>query len=788
MVSTNSAAANLLNEYSAINVYRALKHAPNPVQWEGGEHTYIGNQITLQFPAGFVQAGNYQLPLSNGLKLTYGQILALGGDFYGLVDQPLVDDPAPPTRFLAAFNSLATADVAAEATTILAIMQIEIDAVNSAINAGKPAVTAYEALGDTLSAKWNRVTGGGVSDYEPWLPAGRYLNLAKTNWDHFSPWSNSVYITAHAAAVAVAIKAGLQNSLDLLQLAYAMNAFADHYLSDMFSSGHMRTPRKQLYTSTKISSAGSLCSRFMHDEDCAQGLQVSNVAGTKWTAFGDKSYFDQENKTNAQICLQAVGRSAADIWTAFQNPKGTNTQIATALELIPICAALIGSRSGPNPPALFIDSNGVQRRTSISDRSTYAWTRYWEALSTLAQLKYADSPVVGKISTTVASNLLIVRENGPTLGMTLLAPATAPPGFAATWTAENICPSQASTWKSGDFDGDGVAELLQIVFVQGRCMLTVWQEAAGTGGYLPEESQDIGLIGTDAIFLCGIFSDSGLQGVAVVQNSDGNLAANKLAVQILELNDGQFKVVAAGATTQVWDPKNTRFDVGSFLGTNLDQVAGFYLKAGQAAQGILLQMVGNQIESMIGGNYPSVLPPLYHMICGDVMGTGVDRMVVFSGISPSAQGAEAITFKLVEGFFQISGTYGTPEEYGYPSPMTLIACDVNDDGRDEIVVVMRGPFEMEVLGAVGESEAMAELSENHLAYPADFALVTNTGPDFQAQIVLVTAVENQKYQTATYSWNGIKEPMLAQNAQLFPMTGALNGAVGVNVLMPVLPE
>ena len=40
-------------------------------------------------------------------------------------------------------------------------MKIEIDAVNKALNEGKPASAAYKALGDTLSEKWNRITGGG---------------------------------------------------------------------------------------------------------------------------------------------------------------------------------------------------------------------------------------------------------------------------------------------------------------------------------------------------------------------------------------------------------------------------------------------------------------------------------------------------------------------------------------------------------------------------------------------------------------------------------------------------
>lgn len=40
-------------------------------------------------------------------------------------------------------------------------MQKEINAVNQAIKEGKQPHEAYDALGDSLSEEWNRITGGG---------------------------------------------------------------------------------------------------------------------------------------------------------------------------------------------------------------------------------------------------------------------------------------------------------------------------------------------------------------------------------------------------------------------------------------------------------------------------------------------------------------------------------------------------------------------------------------------------------------------------------------------------
>ncbi|MEF2985641.1 phospholipase, partial [Pseudomonas aeruginosa] len=72
-----------------------------------------------------------------------------------------------------------------------------------------------------------------------------------------------------------------------LELAYAMNSFADHFLTDLFSAGHLRVPRKQLAAVVTPGELGSLISRFMHDEDSKFGLKVRNAMGAQWHAYGD---------------------------------------------------------------------------------------------------------------------------------------------------------------------------------------------------------------------------------------------------------------------------------------------------------------------------------------------------------------------------------------------------------------------------------------------------------------------------------------------------------------------
>lgn len=263
------------------------------LRFEGGEHTAIGDETLLRFVQGepSIPGAQVKLHLPNGLALTYGQIIALGGDFYGIPGQPISDGASPAERvqrFTAAFNSLATLPASRdEAGKILAVMQKEINAVKQAIKEGKQAHEAYDALGDTLSEEWNRITGGG-SVVSAMVPLGRYLKLAADNADHFGEWALSAYLAGHTGALQQAVVAHQSGSDQQLELAYAMNSFADHFLTDLFSAGHLRVPRKQLARVVTPGELGSLISRFMHDEDSKFGLKVRNALGDEWHAYGDK--------------------------------------------------------------------------------------------------------------------------------------------------------------------------------------------------------------------------------------------------------------------------------------------------------------------------------------------------------------------------------------------------------------------------------------------------------------------------------------------------------------------
>lgn len=368
----------------------ALKGKPQ-LRFEGGEHTAIGDNTLLRFvkDAPAVVASQVELHLPNGLALTYGQIVALGGDFYGIADKPVSEGATAADRvqrFTEAFNSLAVLPASnAEAKLILGVMQKEIAAVKQAIKDGKQPHEAYDALGDTLSEEWNKITGGG-SFVSALYPLGRYLKLAANNADHFAEWALLAYIAGHTAALQQAVIAHNTADDQSLELAYALNAFADHYLTDLFSAGHLRVPRKQLAAVVTPSDLGSLITRFMHDEDSKFGLNVRNGDGAQWHAYGDKRYFDAIDSANRLQVNQAVQVSADEIFAAYLSGIAPSPSSFAALKKLPDLQAVLNP-VGNFSPLFKVEGNKVLRRKDVNNLNDTATVDDWWGWSTYLLLK-----------------------------------------------------------------------------------------------------------------------------------------------------------------------------------------------------------------------------------------------------------------------------------------------------------------------------------------------------------------------------------------------------------------
>ncbi|MCJ1445093.1 MAG: hypothetical protein MMC23_005598 [Stictis urceolatum] len=143
----------------------------------------------------------------------------------------------------------------------------------------------------------------------------------------------TAYGVGHIIALEKASSAGKRTDTssrkNALKEAYLYEAFAAHYITDLFSSGHCRVPRRKLHNGSYASAVGGKiwgndsnldflhqgsCDidfikrtgdrinddqcRYMHDDDSATGVLVSNVNGQEWIAYGDKQFFLPHNALN----------------------------------------------------------------------------------------------------------------------------------------------------------------------------------------------------------------------------------------------------------------------------------------------------------------------------------------------------------------------------------------------------------------------------------------------------------------------------------------------------------
>ncbi|KAK0435993.1 hypothetical protein EV421DRAFT_1833562 [Armillaria borealis] len=184
---------------------------------------------------------------------------------------------------------------------ILAMLQAEVDAVNVALANHQDPSVIYAQL-PAVNAKLELVTFGR---------------------NHFGADARTVYNAGHSTAIQKAISWDLDG-------AYAMNVFADHFLEDSFSAGHLRTPRRLLHKSTDITA--DACAKYMHDEDNAIGIDAKNPAGQSWALYGDKRALDSVNEDNKTRCVDSVQASANEIYKAYQTkqaPSPANYQVWT---------------------------------------------------------------------------------------------------------------------------------------------------------------------------------------------------------------------------------------------------------------------------------------------------------------------------------------------------------------------------------------------------------------------------------------------------------------------------
>lgn len=364
--------------------------------FESAEHMFIGDAVQLEFPDGKSPS---LLRLPNGLEASYGEILALGGDYFAVNAFPISQGKTrseQKQRFLNAFGTLADSHLApGVAVRLIATFRKTLSAILQGEKEGKSPSEVYAEIGGELLREGNVMTGGGcfITPFYPLGTATLQL-LSEANWDHFVPNALLAYQAGHLAAIEKAIEAGKmrgEEQQEALELAYAMNAFACHFLSDSFSSGHMRTPRQKLSEQIDLAFVAALLMDYMHGEDCKNGLSVSNLNGDEWIAYGDSYYFNEENAYSRSILEQVMQISADEVYFAFKEGEGKVSD--PICHLLPQFDLLQDQDSRINTSPLFLWDGALKRRIDINGLYSYAWTAEWWGWSTLVDLADAYKPL-----------------------------------------------------------------------------------------------------------------------------------------------------------------------------------------------------------------------------------------------------------------------------------------------------------------------------------------------------------------------------------------------------------
>jgi hypothetical protein len=357
---------------------------------ESAEHVWIGEQISLEFGTGKVPAATEKLRIrlggsaDLGPTITYGQGIALGGDFYGVIGQPISTATDPEDIFNQGWLQMVLPYVPYERARILEIMQLEIDRVMEVYKKGGKVSAEYDKIGDLYSLMWSA---------ETWL---RYPRLAVTNFDHFGENAIKAYRTGHKVAVDEARLAAAEPKGSIsrrlrLERAYAINAFADHFLTDLFSSGHLRVPRVEMYNNIGEKLTAGRLVRVMHNEDSRHGLYVRGVKTNPWHIYGDKMLLDPVSEDNRIRVTEATQTSADEVWAAFDGQPVTDFK---ALDQIPDIQYLLKHTGGENFSPLFKVNHPADklplRRYHLKDRKDVDYVSGWSPLGTLGELQSVD--------------------------------------------------------------------------------------------------------------------------------------------------------------------------------------------------------------------------------------------------------------------------------------------------------------------------------------------------------------------------------------------------------------
>lgn len=335
-----------------------------------------------QLPAPIDLTYKTPLDLPNAL-LTFGEIICLAGDFFAhLDDEAAARFPDAWPEVKGAAGWLAGADYAKP--TLVGAAEADLQELLGTIH--RDGVS-----GPRLGEVFQMAADVAVHGY----PARRYLALASQNYCHFgaSDEANNealaLYRGYHALARERAAAAG--SDKDRWSMAIVTEAFACHFLTDLFASGHMRTPRRMLGVRFGVLRGALSMSKDMHDEDNARGLWVTTTTPslTKrvvWRAYGDGRLLTKAAAPHLEQVREAVRRSVWEIHEVHAGRAVAADQLAEGLiprplgprqgplatDVMPNGESHVGDAEGNHPPLFAVLPGGhIGQRQGSPNGGTY---------------------------------------------------------------------------------------------------------------------------------------------------------------------------------------------------------------------------------------------------------------------------------------------------------------------------------------------------------------------------------------------------------------------------------
>lgn len=272
------------------------------------EHVRIGTAVRLEG----IPENAPLLLVANQIELGFGDIVALAGDFYGVPNQaislPGGNEEAKTNRFMAAFNTLEEANPEELRRVLNEIEQECLQVANSAL--------PHHCYSSQLIEHNARLTDA-KKDYQ---------DLLEDNSDHFSTQAVKAYEIGHRIALDIAKNSGRNRDRKGLVRSYAIEAFACHFLTDLFSSGHIRNQRGDLekflvkklrFKEKRAKPLAAILTAAQHEKDGQSGVNVRNNRGNEWRSYGDGFFFSPQSEENRRRVTEATIHSLKEIYDAY---------------------------------------------------------------------------------------------------------------------------------------------------------------------------------------------------------------------------------------------------------------------------------------------------------------------------------------------------------------------------------------------------------------------------------------------------------------------------------------